>query len=470
MIQRILQIGADQWLRGLSPSRYYNGGAALYQAKGIDLFRLPGRLTAGLGADVLLTATSTVPLSGEIRCFAYKPGYPTIYGYGNDGNIYEIPATGAPIVLSNTCTNGQGQGLEFYGGKLVYSQATRIGSFNWTLWDNIGICPAGSLTTSLHHPLKVGADKNLYVGNVNKLAEWDGSTFDSSRLTFDSYYTITALESDGFYLVIGAEGVVSGAPGGNKNIVTVFFWDMVSNQVNRVWTLPDANALFDLQYKDGFIYAFCGNILYECSFDSPPKRALLKTGMHFGNKYGEISGIMNNVLYFPEVNDGTINSYGAPQHDLSPIVQSPNKVAITGASAEITALATYQTFGIMYVCTDEHKLFAIRNNPAVGVTGTSPLIDLGRNWKLHYLKVTTDPLASGDSLTLSLKSSASGSELLTATTFTYSSDGAKVSKKLPIGGDIVDQIQFAVTFTAGVVAVRKIELYGEPLPEEYAEC
>ncbi len=462
MLQKIFSLKKEDWLRGLCPDEYYDGGNVLYVAKGIDLFRTPGRLAAGIGATVIGSGT----VVDSIKWFKVRPSGSYGYGYGSGGRIYQIALSGDDVTIIDTNTDSQGQGLEIYNGNLLFSKNTRVSIYNWSTFNDTNVGGAGTLTTSLYHPMKVGVDNNCYVGNVNKLAKWDGGTFTSDKLTFNSTYIITALENDGFYLVIGATS--DPVTGGTNRVATILFWDMVSAQANRVYNLPEAEDINYLLYKDGWIYVFCSNVIYRCQFDVPPQEYLRRTGMLFGRSQGKTADVRKGVMIWSD-NTGVVGSYGSAGYKLPEILQTPYKVP-TGVNENISSLMYYVPLNVLYVATSTPKLYIIYTGTATaGLSAQTPYIDLGRYWKLHYLKIITDTLASGDSLTLSLKSVSGGTELLDATTFTYSADGAKKTKNLPISGKITDQFQLTITFTAGAVKVKEVQLFGEPMSELYSE-
>lgn len=463
MIQRILKIGKENWLSGLCPSEYYDSGNVLYSANGIDLFRTPGRLTSGGEATVIGSGTVT----DNIQWFTHRPGYPYVYGYGSTGRFYKIDSVGGTLTLIDTNSLSHGQGVEIYNQNLVYAQDTQVGEYNWATFSDTAISHTSSLTTSSYHPMKVGIDDNLYIGNINKLAKWDKTTFDNDKLVFDSDYTITALASDGYYLVIGA---TAGAFLGNKQICRIMFWDMTSSQISKTYTLEGASAIHYILFRNGYLYVFCGNVIYKCSFDSPPIEFIRRDNMYFGFTYGQVADIYKNSMVWSEDLYGTIGKYGADSYGLPEILQTPYTVPIT-AGEKITSIISFPSLSpALYVGTNTPKLYRLSMSGNLkGVTATTPYIDLGRYWKLHYLKVVTEPLASGDVLTLSLKSASGGTEMLDATTFTFASGGAKTTKNLSISGKIVNQIQLALTFTTGAVKVKSVEIFGEPVAELFTE-
>jgi hypothetical protein len=451
MLQKIFQLKPTNWLQGLSPSEYYDGGKALYEANGIDLFKYPGRLAVGYGTKQIGTTTVT----SAITSFENNPNANYMYGIGQT-NIYKIGLINDSVTVATT-TSQVGSDLEIYNGNLLYSQQTRLGSYNWTTFTDSAIGGNGFLTTSYWHPMKLGADENLYIGNVNKIAKWDGTIATAARLTFDAGYTIKTIASDGFYLVIGAT-----VGTGTFKKVYVMFWDMVADQISRKYELPGATTIHYLQEKDGRIIAFCDNRIYQCSFDSYPTE-LIKNGKGryvFGKATGKISTIYNGLIVFQVSGYGHLGAYGSSEEGIGEIFQIPWSVG----ERDVTAMNN--AYGAIYCANNDNRLFKISASNA-GLSGVSiktPIIDLERDWKLHFIKIQTEKLSSGDDITIQLLNQSGGSVLATGT-FTYAVDGTKTKKNIPIGGVISSQAQFIVTINGGNPKIKSVGLYGEPLAE-----
>jgi len=454
MIQKILSLTPNYWVNGLSPSEYYDGGKALYEAKGIDLFKYPGRLAVGYGSRRIGTST----VNTEISAFVNQPTSNYLYGLGQT-KLYKIGIISDSVTVLHSTTQA-GFDLEIYKNNLVYSQQTQIGKYNWSTFSDTAIGGTSFLSTAIH-PMKEGADGNLYIGNLNKLAKWDGTIGNSAKLTFDSGYTVTSLANDGFYLVLGA--VTSGTNTSAKKCY-IMFWDMVSEQVSRKYELPGATTIYNITEKDGYIIAFCENRTFVCQFDSPPKE-LIKNGSgrySFGKNYGRISLAYNGLTIFPTDLYGTIGAYGSTENGLPEVFSNPWTVG--ESEGDISAMD--ESYGRLYVATDTPRLLRIDSGGGnlTGVTAKTPLIDLGRDWKIHFIKIMTEPLASGDSISVTLHSSSSGTALSTGT-FTHTADGAKTKKILPVDGKIINQAQLQITIEAGNPKIKSVEIFGEPMAE-----
>lgn len=467
MLQRIFSLNKEHFLRGLSPSEYYDGGKVLYSAVGIDLFRTPGRLRAGFDVEIIGTPT----VQGSIRAFVNHP-YSIyekyIYGYDEGGKVYQITDADAFSIVHSVSNPARGL-TNYYSDAgipiLIYTQKKQVGLASYATMTFLDTAVGGpdSLEDYTPHPVKVGVDNNLYIGNKFKLAKWDATTLTANRLTFESDFRVDALESDGFYLVIGGRRGYSRS----ARSAYIYFWDMVSNQVSRTYLLPGQVTVNRLLYHEGYIYAFCDYAVFKCSFDSPPVEVIRLEDRFRGMSSADV---FRNTIVFgagsSTVSTGAIGRLGNTEPDLPHILQTPWKVTDTDKAGIKCIFTNYNEPGQLLITTNADKcVYRVTTTSLTGVSAKSPFIDLGRYWKLHFLKVTTETLASGDSLTVSLKTKSGGSEILKTTTFTFAADGAKTSKLFPIDGTITDQVQYQITFTAGNVQVKSIELFGEPQEE-----
>lgn len=464
MLQKILTIGQEHWIRGLAPSEYYDGGKVLWTAKGINPFKYPyaGRLMAGY-APSLISSTATV--KDNIKWMVPDPvsTTPYIYCYGDAGKFSKIDTSDVVTFISSV-SNSHGGGLEFYKDKLIYVKDTCVGltanpdAVSPTFRDT---AIAGGINDYYYHPVKIGADQNCYVGNKHQLGKFSSvATTDwvGNKLTFPTEYRVDALENTGFYLVLGLN-----TTSGVKSMGVVAYWDMVSGQTNRWYPLSEEDKIEFIFNNGGWDYIFCQGKVYRGNFDTPPTVWLYGADIYAASGYGKLAGNWKGGMVWAGQQE--LNYYGAETTLLPEVLTQP--WYLSGITL-ITSIFTKLTSLKIFVAGTTNKLYIMATSGTgtlTGVSATTPYIDLGRYWKLHYLKVITEPLASGDSLTLSLKSVSGGSELLDATTFTYSVDGAKTTKNLPISGKIVNQFQLAITFTAGTVMVKEIQLFGEPLEE-----
>ena len=429
--------------------------------------------------DTSATHSFGIRLSGNSADCTYSVDYikvrvyysitdtsPYVYCYGDAGKFSKIDANDVPTFIGSV-SNSHGNGLGFYKDSLIYIKDTCIGLCN----DPYATTPtfrdtaiANGIRDYIYHPVAIGADQKCYVANsyqLGRFSDVDTTDWDGDILTFPNQYRIVALANNGFYLVMGLNNA-----GAIKSQGVVAYWDMVSNQVNRWYPLPEEDKIWHIFHNGSWDYIVCGEKIYRSNFDTPPEIWFYRTDIANAEQNGHIVALWKGGMIW--AGEQEINYHGAETSLLEPVVHQPWYLA---GITKITSLFAKLTELKLYVAGNTNQLYKIAttNDALTSVIATTPFIDLGRYWKLHYLKVVTEPLASGDSLTLSLISANGGTEMLDATTFTYSADGAKTTKNFSISGRIVNQFQLAATFTAGDVKIKSIEIYGEAMSELFTE-
>lgn len=249
-------------------------GFALSQA--IDPLRNPGLISPGY-VSTALTNSSTVTdaITGQCNYLtdAYLMGATgKIYHLGN-GSTFDASAYGT---ITATAGNHNGHTGVATGDDIIYYKAnvasvsTLCRFYSWhddtdgdvgrivTAFDNnfsdfMSTTPAtfGTLSTSVH-PMCVGNDDVLYIGNGNIVAGYDGAngangTFTASKLVLPSDLTITSFQNLPNYLVIFASRT-STTTGSYASESIVFFWDMISADPTYKFNVDTFTITASFQY------------------------------------------------------------------------------------------------------------------------------------------------------------------------------------------------------------------------------
>lgn len=481
MLNKILSIDSPQFLRGLSISPYDGSTAIWDMLEGIDLYRNPGLLQSGYVNTDLDPSGSTVRYN--IRNMIIYPGDTTyLYAYGDGGasaDIYrynvntDLHVSGSSGFFPYIISGSAAQDITLYNDKVIFTSDTMVGSITNPGDENPTInvsAVATSLTDNAKHPMFIGPDNRLYIGDVNEVDSYNGLTYSTAELTLETGYTITCMESDGRYLIIGASKYVGSNFGVNQS--KVFFWDTWSGSWNREYLLPDVDVKA-LKKMGSWIYAFTRWGVYRFTYDNAPQ-VVIHEGTGISNLYTEAAGVDNwkGMLLWGSYN---VWCYGTPNPNLSEILSNPFKIRNTDTTiADITAL---KTVGInkIYVGAykdSNEKLYVFKTDTSYGngIAQTS-LIDLKQPFKMWGAKIVTKTLASGDSVQVDIMNDA-GTAIMTGT-FSYASDGAKNTKMIKSAptsstNTICDQVIIKLTFT-GNVRVKRIDLFGTPQGTDYAE-
>ncbi len=337
MLQRILKFGSEHWIRGLSPSEYYDGGSAIYTGEGVNIFRTSGRLSTGFLPTIIGSGT----IADNIRWMVSDDFENTLmYAYGDTGKIYKININDTVSVLKDTITSSNGNGLIFYKDKLIYAIGTIVGKCSnpdssTPTFDDDGINGGAVMLGVANHPMKVGADQKCYVGNSYKLAMFSdvastpSADWDASKLTFQETYRINSLENDGFYLVIGL--TTDSRVAQPRSYVA--YWDMVSGQVNRWYQIPKCGEIQYLFCQEGQTYIFTKTAIYVSNFDTPPKLWFYRNDIICGGGNGAIATELNGELRWGGGNE--ITSYGSGGLNLPKVFYQPEKISVISTITSI---------------------------------------------------------------------------------------------------------------------------------------
>ena len=260
----VVRWDGDDWLKGLlsqhtSPAG--NGteevGDGFARMSAVNPYRFPGYLSPGFAPD---TATNASVVSGTIvagvvsNLSAYLVGGDKIYTYTISTNTLASPATAT--IGNNLAGGGHSGDTGFTASDAVlytvsgteymfYSWNDNddgdIGTFDLssTFVDNYWTNTAGAaaLNKDYPHPMIVGDDNILYIGNGKDLASLQSNgTDNNSALDLPEGYIITSFSKTPTHLVIYAY-----TNNANSSLyrskATAFFWDYRSESFDFIYEL-----------------------------------------------------------------------------------------------------------------------------------------------------------------------------------------------------------------------------------------
>jgi hypothetical protein len=176
---------------------------------------------------------------------------------------------------------------------------------------------------------------------------------------------------------------------------------------------------------------------------------------HYGDAllWGGTSGSNKAVKTFGKL-DGD-----APTAYLHPFLST--------ASKNITFVDGQLMKGYVFVADDTPLLkaypFSTANSPAIGVTAQTAYFSLQTKFEISRIDlVFGEPLASGDSISVGVFKD-EDTVVKSFGTASYAVDGAIRRKSLDASIYCEDQLSLLLTYTAGSVKVKAIEVYGEPM-------
>lgn len=475
-MKKILELSTKDFLSGVSQVSHGTRGGLFFSAPGIAPFVSPRRTSEDFG--LLQTFVAPVDMTGDVvkdeiqswavEATAASTGY--LYAYGNGGNFYVI------VLSSNAITNERASGsvianpasgLMIYKEKLYYAQLTQIGQVTEgtppfdtsSTWDDDWSTAVGggdALTSFFYHPMHLFSGR-VWIGNKFYIDSMSGTTpdYNSHVLTLETDFNVMCLEDDGFYLVIGITQNL-----GDTTIMAktkIVFWDTYSSLASREWEIPEPNIIA-LKKMGGWLYAFTSGGMYRFGYGSPPQKILDSVSPSFG-RYAGVDVLEGSMLV---ISEGTsITTYGSPMPNYPPATFTP----FAGMIGNPTALISTAKRGEIYYATSSSKLYRqnVVTGGATGLAATTNFIQLPQKTKIEAIKIMlgTD-LVSGDSLNIDVNAD-DGDTATDWGTVSFAKHGAV--RRVTLSGSFdTEDLQLVLNFDAGVVKIRKIEVWGTPQP------
>lgn len=252
---------------GISDSKFSGVADSLYRMVGVDVHTEP----AVIKAEQKLTKDSGATVTEFVKWQVTSSNGNTYHFSADTGKIWERNSSGTwSLVYTTSPNNGEAKclGAIEHNGYIIWATQTRIhrilavnanGSANWTAnatvnWQSF---TNGNLN---YHPM-VEQNLNLYVGDGNLLAEWDGTNWTANALDIKSPLVIKSLGKLSTDVLIGTE--VSS----NVTKTEIFRWNTWSvsfsssdpieeNGINAF--LPADNYVYVSAGRSGNIYVYDG--------------------------------------------------------------------------------------------------------------------------------------------------------------------------------------------------------------------
>lgn len=274
-------------------------GSGLVSASAINPYRVYGYLYPGYQATDVSGMTNANSLIKSVVNGRPVSSVQYSYGIQNTALLHRITsATGAidanPHTIAGTGVVGEDVIPYSYGGNdyIFYSYNDNtdgdVGRYNYGTWTTAGsfdddfmsaaATDGAKLSTDKNpHPMIVGLDKILYIGDGNNLAAFDGSTstFEASALDIDDGFIIRSFAKTQNFLVIFASTKVDDADQ-DTGMAKAYFWDMRSETYTYEFNLEASHVSAGFNWR-----GTVGCFVNRPSRDGKSSKVLVYNGSRF---------------------------------------------------------------------------------------------------------------------------------------------------------------------------------------------
>jgi hypothetical protein len=467
-MQKILELNEKHFMTGIARgSQIESGGLFQFCNQITPFFDLAVK---GDNAGVLQVIEDATDITGAIvvdtpKSFAMNISSASAakgYFLGSSGNFYQTDESGdnnptnlrsGANVIANVAI-----GLAVYKGKCLYAQTTQIGE-----WDMSGTYPTGwtdnkytGLQNHTNHYLHE-FNEYLWVADKDRISKIDGTSIFTNVLDFPSHYRVHHITNDGLYLVITTStnlGLITAS-----GPVKIIWWNMFDDSWNWEVEIPDNYAVGCIPTNGG-VLVVGGKGLYEVQFGVTGYRKVLSLASADAGLYDQpyTVGLFNGVPAWLS-NNGGLYTYGQMMPGQPKILLNPMSTAYSGI------FANYKTGRVYFATTNSlFRWIFTATATASSNDARTVFLNLHKKWNIKKIKVSFSAyLATNDNLLLTLYKDIGTYSVWNA--ITYSIYGAV--NEVSIYGEFVEANLLAlnIRFVAGNPRIRRIEIYGDPAPD-----
>lgn len=482
----LLTIKSKDFLSGLAYGAHVGTGGIFFKADGVTPLIEAGALQS-VNNGLLMAGSSGTQISGNlgshvpISSAQYTNSSNTTFYFGtHDGHIFSLVAdTTFATSLSDLHTaTSLRQGMDVFTqvagtNMLFYFMDTAIGRYDFaTFNDSWATISSDGIHCSHRYFDQLLFGNATYVGrifdNAGDMSTSGAGNLDKTKLAIGSKGIVTDISDDGIYAIIATTKNITCDSNATSGC-SILFWDGFSTTWSREYQIPDP-FIFSLEHTPTGVYAYGVTGIWQVSFGADPRKifghspsiysvnasgALLygrPATSHYADAllWGGASGSNKAIKSLGKLDGNAPSSY------LHPFLST--------ASKNITLVDGNLLKGYVFVGDDTPLLKAYPFNvtsPATGVSAQTVYFELDGPYDITKIRITFgEPLASGDSLTVA----ATSDEDTAATTFgTIAYDSAKTvrSKTLFAKMSAEDGLSITLTFNAGSVKIKKIEVFAD---------
>jgi hypothetical protein len=435
----------------------------------------PGFISQGPGLANLTNGTQAAAVTTLIKgALDFAAASDASYGVGG-AKLYKFTSTAVtnagdwPHTINKAAvTDEDGEDVALFQGAVYYSYNHSgtlgdIGKYDLasTFDDDWGsTVPSGmsTLVGGVPHPMKVGGNDTMAIGNGRYVALFDGTTFQPQALDFPVGSVVQDIEwnSDRWWVTVNRPNLT----GANKNTASIFVWDGTTNSWEAEITLMGTAG--GSHVKNGVLLQFYQDISSTGGY---------KLAYVNGGSIVDICNYTGGLPAFYQITDykdfiiwnagGLIHAYGSGDKDL------PVRLFQLADGGYATVGTVVCPFGTPIIASTESTSYKLATFSGYDVTSSwkSLMFDVtasGRVSKIDMVRINFETLAANARVNWRLLNNKG--EIIYSDIISHTKLGAVTTAYYPLNGKVAENFRIEFDYANGnatnTVKIKNCKIHG----------
>lgn len=366
-------------------------------------------------------------------------------------------------------TAEDGEDVALYQGNLYYSYNHSntlgdVGKYDLSAtfdddWGSTVPSGAATLTGGVPHPMIVGGNDTMYIGNGRYVTSYNGTTFIQQALDLPTGAVIQSVRwmSDRLWIAANRTSIT----GSNKNTASIFVWDGTTDSWEAEIKLM--GTVGGMHVKNGILFVFYQDITSTGGY---------KLAYVGGSNVVDLANFTGALPAFYQITDykdfiiwnsnGSIWAYGSGDKDM------PNRLfqLADGGHATVGGLAC--PFGTPIVASYDGASayrIALFSGYDTNASWKSTIFDVtgdAEHSGIDTVRINFEELESGARVDWSLKNNQG--DTIYSDVISYAKLGAKTTAFYPLNGKIAENFRVEFDYsngsTSATVKIKNVKVYG----------
>jgi len=458
---------APGWWLSTYPS--YGNRNQASDMQNVDLTN-PTYITQGPGLATLTNGDQTGVVTTLIRGILDRAQASDVSFAVGGTKLYKISSTTvtSDANFPHTITGAtNGEDVAYFQGKIYYTWDTDVGQLTLPStfdddWGSTIPTGAAALQSGVPHPMEVGGNDFLYIGNKNYVTSYDGTTFTEKDLDMPDNAVVQDLKwnLNRLWIAVNQPDLT----GSNNVIGSIYIWD--GNSPSWEDEIRISGRIGGLFVKNGILYVFYQDLSdssggYKLGYVSG---ASISELAHFKNglpAYYQVAEYKNFIIW---IGGGLVYAFGAIEKNLPGMIFQ----LADGGYSTVGGLAC--PFGTPLIASNQTTSYKLAKFSGYDTAcfWHSLLFDVtekDRKSLIEKIKFNFELLATGARVNWTLKNN-KGISLKTGT-ISFTSDGAITTKDFYPKAEAENfrlELDWSNGSIVNAVPIKNIRIWGETLP------